>query len=329
MPRSCICYTTDQHYLLPTLVSAVQARFHAPPEAADVAIFAFQVDLDVQQIFRTVCDAEGIIFRSVEHGVIEYATAMLSRLFLNRFAPAGYSRYLYIDSDVQISGSLSGLLDVDLPSGRFMAANDPVTFFLPDATGEARAMRAYFSSIGLDAAAIEGYFNSGILLISRDGWDEVGLRAWRLFRERGKSFRFPDQDVLNLAAGDYRVPMSLAWNFPVFMRNSRVEREIRPHVFHFMSQPKPWQGAYPPWNAAASMPYTAIIGRYPSLAPFATVMPLRFHLRYHLQQRFKMLVETMEWALGERRNRILAYERACQAGESKACLAQAGSDAAG
>jgi hypothetical protein len=105
-----------------------------------------------------------------------------------------------------------------------------------------------------------------------------------------------------------RIPMSLAWNFPIFMRNAGVEAAIRPSVYHFMSNPKPWQGVFPPWRADANEPYREIVRRYPALAAHSPRMSAGRRLRYHVQQRYKKIGEVVTWGLSHRRRRILRYE---------------------
>jgi hypothetical protein len=75
-----------------------------------------------------------------------------------------------------------------------------------------------------------------------------------------------------------------------------------------MSNPKPWHGTFAPWHADAHAPYVDAVRRYPSLAAYVVAVPLKKKLRYHLQQRYKQVTETMSWGFSERRDRILRYE---------------------
>jgi lipopolysaccharide biosynthesis glycosyltransferase len=307
MPTCCICYTTDPAYLFPTFVSAVQARHHASTEKADVIIFSFGSDPDAQNIFSRVCEAEGIQLITLPLEVIDGAAAMLARLFLNRFAPPQYDQFLYIDGDTQIRGSLDPLIEAPVPAGCFMAANDPMTFAIPGTSALSRDVAQHFAALGVQPDEIYSYFNTGVLRINRNGWEKIGLEAWDLFRN-GASSRFPDQDVLNIVGNSSRIPMSLAWNFPIFMCNSGVEAAIMPRIYHFMSNPKPWQGVFPPWGVNAQTPYQTIVQRYPDLARYRSSMKTSVWFRYQLQQRYKKVVETFAWNWSPRRKRILSYE---------------------
>jgi len=183
-----------------------------------------------------------------------------------------------------------------------------MTFMLTDSSAQSRDFASHMEAIGLGAGRAAGYFNTGVLRINRAGWEETGLLAWQIAHRQSGKFRFPDQDPLNIAAVDSRMPMSLAWNFPIFMRNARVETAIKPCMYHFMSSPKPWQGIFAPWSSTAYAPYVEAVRRYPALAAYNPPLPLRRRLRYQLQQLYKQVTETCTWGLGERRHRILRYE---------------------
>ncbi len=307
-PNCCIAYTTDEAYLFPTLVSAMQARRHASAAKADVVIFHFSISDRAERDFTAIGAMEQVRLIAVDPRTIEGASPMLARLFLNRFVPAQYDQFLYLDGDVQIQHPIDPLIAADVPPGRFLAANDPMTFMLGDRDGPSRDLAAHLHMIGLDHRHAEGYFNTGVLRIARAGWDVTGARAWKLVRDSGRPYRFPDQDPLNLVAADARLALSLAWNFPIFMRNARVEPCIRPRILHYMSNPKPWQGVFAPWGAAAFAAYARAVSDHPALAPYSAGLPLQRRVRYHVQQRYKQMLEAWTWGHGHRRKRILRYE---------------------
>jgi hypothetical protein len=312
MPDCCIVYTTDCKYMFPTLVSAMQARRNSSPDAADVIIFCVGLDRNVERAFGPVCVKENIALTSLSREIIEGQTAMLARLFLNRYVPPQYSQYLYLDGDVHIHDSLDPLTQASLPEGHFLAANDPMTFQLADNGPQSRKLASHLASVGLSREQANCYFNSGVLRIHRRGWDDIGRQAWEYYQRNGGPSRFPDQDALNVVGVGHREPMSLAWNFPVFLRNSSMESQIRPKITHFMSSPKPWHGSFPPWTSDDCKPYADAIRHYPALAPYSVDMPFGKRAIYHLQQRGKKISEIVTWGLSDRRRRILNYEASCQ-----------------
>ena len=310
-PACCIVFTTDSQYLFPTLVSAIQARRHASPHKAEVIIFCVDLDEEARTVFAPICARENVGLLSIPGSVIEGQTAMLARLFLNRFVPAQYTQYLYLDGDVQIHSSLDPLIDSEVPPGHFMAANDPITFLLADQGRFSRELAAHMRSLNLTERQSLRYFNSGVLRIAREGWDEIGTRAWQFFQESGTNRRFPDQDALNVVGCDRRLPMPLAWNYPVFLGNARVAKEIQPRITHFMSSPKPWHGTFSPWTRSACQPYRDALKTYPLLRLFYRPMSFRKRCVYTLQQQAKRCLETVTWGFSPRRGRVLDYEAGC------------------
>ncbi|HEY0786662.1 MAG TPA: glycosyltransferase, partial [Acidobacteriaceae bacterium] len=264
-----------------------------------------------EDVFAPVCEVEKIALVRVSSQVIEGATAMMSRLFLTRFVPSRYDQYLYMDGDVLIRGSLDPLLDTPVPAGCFLAANDPFTFLLEDHTWQSRRLHAHLREAGIGPEQARSYFNTGVLRIHRSGWEQTGERAWKHFSKNRVASRFPDQDAMNLAAGGSRLPMSLRWNYPVFLSNARLGGRIAPRIHHFMSAPKPWQGCFAPWTEEACEPYQTALRTYPQMAGFAPLLSLATQAKYALQQDLKQAVETVTWGLSKRRARILAYEQMC------------------
>jgi len=293
-------------------VSAVQARRHSSARLADVVIIGVDIDSRAQKDFAAVCACENIRFIAVPADAIEGGTAMMARLFLDRLLPDDYARILYIDGDTQIVGSLDALLVTEPPAGHFLAANDPMTFTLSGNRPDGRAFVRHARSIGLSDDQMKSYFNTGVLFINRDGWDATGQAAWRLIQQRGRAFRFPDQDPLNVVGADTHLSMSLAWNFPIFMCNVDVAPSINPAIYHYMSRPKPWQGGFLPWRSPATLPYVQTVQRYPVLERYHPRFPLWDRVRYHTQQRWKAILEPITWGVGERRRQILQYERQFQ-----------------
>lgn len=308
MPNRCICYTTDPLYLFPTFVSATQARAHTPADVADVAIFSIGGTGPQEEAFARACAAEGIRLIPVPLPQLEGANAMLARLFLDRIVPAGYDQLLYIDGDTQITGDLTPLLQAHVPAGHFCAATDPMTFSLRANERSDHKLAGYFASLGLEPAKQFNYFNSGVLRINRAGWDEIGRESWTLFQELRGRTRYPDQDALNLAAIDRCIPMSLTWNFPIFMRNAKLGDAITPRIIHYMGSPKPWHGPFLPWAFAEYETYLAVARRHPALTPYLTRMGWQRKLKYRFQQQFKQKQETAAWGNGRRHREILHYE---------------------
>lgn len=309
MTSSCIVFTTDNSYLLPTLVSAIQARQKSSVALADVLVVGVGLSIESVRVFAPIFDREDICFLPLEQHAIDHQSAMLARLFLDKILPAQYEQFLYMDGDVHIHQSLDALIETNVPDGHILAANDPIAFLLQGLSPMARRLAQYFNSVRVPEYVTAHYFNSGVLRMPRAGWDSISASALKHYKTHHRLARFPDQDALNMAGHEVRLTMSLAWNFPVFLRNAGLENEIVPRVTHFMASPKPWQGNYRPWDAKAVRPYLDILVRYPELEQWSHRFSPRMHAVYKLQQFGKRWNEAIVWGIGARRKRILDYEK--------------------
>lgn len=305
--ETCVCYTTDNGYLFPSFVSAVQARRNSSPEQTDVLLVGIDIDPEARRVFDHACGVNGIRFQCHGTADIGHAPAMLARLFLSDLLPKDYQRFLYVDGDTQIHGDLGQLFQQPLPSGSFAAVADPMTCTLGDEDSLARSFREYFTALGLSSNDASRYFNSGVIYAERDGWAHVGREAWKIYGGLRTRTRYPDQDALNLVGLSRCVTMSFAWNFPGFFCNLGLDEEIFPTIYHFMSAPKPWEGVFPPWDETAFTPYTELAAAYPGMEAYWRRMSLCRRVRYALQQRYKRWLERRDWQ-ASRLERIRAYE---------------------
>ncbi len=309
-PRCAICFATDANYLVPTLVAAAQARRWSGPGLAEVLVLAVGLDAQAMAAAGPAFAEAGVQLMRVDAAEAG-GNAMMARLMLDRLVPAGFAELLYLDADVQVVASLDPLLAAPVPAGMVRAALDPMALRVRAGGRDGAAMAARMRRAGIADDRCAHYFNSGVLHIARDGWASIGAAALALHRAAPVGQPFPDQDVLNIAVAARAVPMSLAWNFPAFLRNAGLDRAIRPAIVHFMARPKPWQGAFPPWTAREVQPYREVLARHPALAPLLPAMPPGTQLRYAVQQRGKQVLEALTWGRGRLRRVVL---------EAEACL---------
>jgi lipopolysaccharide biosynthesis glycosyltransferase len=298
--KVCVCYISDQGYLLPSLISSIQAKENISAHKADIKIYYVGAPCRKSDLFQSVYEKFGIGFVTVSPDAIDEMHIMFARLFVDRFIDPAYGRILYLDGDTQIAGSLDALVDAQLPAGMFCAARDPMSLAIDWKNRVSLAQRKYFGSIGLSINQVRSYFNSGVLLFERQSWKSISSKALLRVRSRDNDFQFPDQDALNLVAGDKCLTMSFKWNFPVFLLNSGISDVIEPRVFHFMSNPRPWQGSFEPWGKKWHQNYLNVLGEFPQLAPYSLSLSGPRYLKYFLQQHYKKQIETVTW----RRSRI-------------------------
>lgn len=313
MPRAtasaCICYVSDQGYLFPSLISALQARRNITPGLADVIMVYVGEETPISALFRSIYQGLGLRFITVSPATIENMHIMYGRLFLDRILDRSYFRILYIDGDTQIDACLDPLINVQLPSGALCAARDPMALSIEWNDRTASGQRTYFKSIGLDPGHVRNYFNSGIIRVDRDAWRDISVDTLKLVKSRAAQFRFPDQDALNLVSANRYLTMSFKWNFPVFLLNAGLDDVVLPRIYHFMSNPRPWHGPFQPWGKKWHASYIDLLKRYPELKPYMPTLSQPRYLKYFLQQHYKKRVESVVWKCPEIFDRVSEIER--------------------
>jgi lipopolysaccharide biosynthesis glycosyltransferase len=238
---------------------------------------------------QRIAEAHGISLIPVPSDLIDDMHPMFGRLFIDRFLPSRFQRVVYVDGDTQIAGTLDPLVQAEIPKGCFLACSDPSSLFANLSIGRHRKLAEHHARLGLKDEA--SYFNSGVLVIDRDSWGPMAQASLDAFFENEDLFIHPDQDALNVAVGDRCRIISNKWNFPGFLIGSRVEAVRRPHIYHFMSNPRPWKVSVGPWGARWSKPYFDLLDAYPELADIAPKRLLSDQLRYAVQQELKIWLE--------------------------------------
>jgi lipopolysaccharide biosynthesis glycosyltransferase len=289
MSDCCICYIANEGYLFGTLVGALQAKRLVSGALADIAIFSFGEQGPESEAVANVCAAEDIAFMHVPMAVLDGADFRYARLLLHRFAPERYRQLLYVDGDTQVIDWLDELVRLTPAPGRFAAVRDPLVFDIHEHTPFALRQRARLTALGIRAQHFDRYFNSGVLRINREGWADVGERALEAYRAQPAAMVNFDQDALNIAAIERCDLISVRWNFPAYLLDLGLEPTVAPAIIHFMAQPKPWHGAFPPWGLRWHRPYLDVAARHPSVARFRPQMRPAAYGRYVLQQVYKRM----------------------------------------
>lgn len=285
MGKQCIAFVTDANFFFPTFVAAGMARQHCRPET-DVIIVT--TDSFAQgELAKSLCNKENILFidqsqffsdklRQLDASAFaeRISAAAMGRLLLPQVLPDVYEQIIYLDGDVQIIGSLSELEDIDVPSGKFLAAPD------------------YAQVISLlKGEDCDSYFNSGVLKFNREGW--IGEKAFDYFMQHGGERH--DQGALNAVKGDSLITISNRWNFPRHFMH--LLRQEQPSIVHFMSHPKPWDGIYFPWGQEEHHVYERWVQKYPALAQFRkSISPIRKLLYKYRSLRARRSAEFVELA---------------------------------
>ncbi len=311
MTDRCACFLTDRGYLFPTVLAAIQARKFLDPDVSDVVIILFDAQPEHADLLAEICEQNQILLLCPDNELLQGYSAMYARLFLAQLLPVKYRRVLYMDGDIQITGSLNDFIRTELPANcDFAAAPDPMAIELAEAKSGDPKIQSYFDGIGITSSPAKPYFNSGILLIDLKNWPVIGHDALNFAIQSPERCLFQDQSALNFAGHSKYTPMSFRWNFPIFFRNCGVESQIAPRVYHFMSKPKPWNGVFPPWNNSFVEPYLKLVAQYPGLSSYSKKLPASAQMKYLGQQYYKRIYETVTWRFSPRRPGILKFDRA-------------------
>ena len=303
----CLCYTTDLSYALPTLLSAMQARVNLSART-DVTVFLVGAVPDQVSRLAPAYTQVGVDLVPVPRDAIDGLSVQFARHFLDRLLHPHYRRVAHVDGDTHVLGCLDPLLDIEVTPGRVLAVPDPMALVASTRGLLWRPHRTRMAAIGLKPAEARRYANTGIFRVRREDLGGFG-EACRMFAlKEGARLRFGEQDAFNVVLGPRIDLASLRWNYPAFFSNFAFEHLVDPRVRHFMSNPRPWQGSFPPWGRPGQAFYLDLVYRHPELACLASPLKGRRRLRYEVQQRVKRFVEPIFWDTVHTRNRIAEHE---------------------
>jgi lipopolysaccharide biosynthesis glycosyltransferase len=257
MTNECaICYVGDLNFMLPTLISAIGVRRFVPVHKADIYIFA--VDDDATRVYKIdvflkpygihVVQMSSKSFTGIDwarSNKTHVPLATLGRFFMDGLLPNPCKRIVYLDGDTWIKRDPTALIEMNMPDGKFAAAEDNCFFSRRDITPHGRSVRNYFRGLGIERG--NGYFNAGVFAVRRDTWRTVAAEALDFFKKNIEACKYHDQSALNAVVGERRLRLSLAWNFQTPYRDWDVEKGVEPTIYHFSRGPKPWTGPVEPW----------------------------------------------------------------------------------
>lgn len=164
------------------------------------------------------------------------------RLFLTDILPVDIERALYLDCDLLVLKSLSGLWNVDIRNVAVAAVIDSMECYHVE----------WYNRLRYNPAKL--YFNSGVMLINLKYWrDNNALAQFMDYlatcRERIVSH---DQDILNAVFQDHKIMLPLEYNLQegILLKKRRfyywdyaskfIETVKDPVILHYTVN-KPWQ----------------------------------------------------------------------------------------
>jgi len=125
-----------------------------------------------------------------------YSIDNYTRLWMAEFFPASVDKVLYLDSDIVVTGDISGMWNVPLGDAIIGAVTIP---------GSTRCD-------AFDIPEGYGYFNSGVLIVDLAHWRCEDIFTRLIDYLASESIVDADQDVLNACLYDRRLPLPYVYN---------------------------------------------------------------------------------------------------------------------
>lgn len=234
-----IIYGSDEKFARPVGVSMSSIREHNQN-----CIFHWFVtkldDLDLERVkrfsleYNVVCNIYYVNQKLVEsfpHNEA-WSPAMYYRILAALYFNNKVRRVLYLDGDTYCRGDLSQLYYMNLHDNIVAAVRDVF-----------QNQEAYNQRIRYIGHTGDGYFNSGVLLIDIERWnnERITEKALQYLRENPSRWEnAPDQDVLNVLLAN-----KVEWaNNKYNILNSVVYGDVETAgIIHFAG-PKPWKAWY-------------------------------------------------------------------------------------
>lgn len=242
--QSCpVCWITDRDYLFITLISVHSMMKYAPPGCPLFILAKDLTDSELKALEKipgiTVMEPASGRGKDVDRTSYVTSTALhkfdLPELF------GSFDRVLYLDSDILICGSLTGLFQLDLRDAWVAGVVDPL---------------AVLRGHAAERLGTVSYINSGVLLLNLSAMraDHVQERLWATKLREKISF-YMDQDAINTVM-DRRIrllPPHYNWmpgnlaRYRISLRRTaklyglaEADFPIAPFILHYANMVKPW-----------------------------------------------------------------------------------------
>lgn len=160
---------------------------------------------------------------------LRFGLAAYYRLLFPSVLPAEVKRYIYLDTDVIVVGSLQELYNIDIHSFPLGACAEPFT--LPQ----------------LGMPIDSKYFNSGVILVDKEAWIEqdITTKAIKFLHENPEKIFWADQDALNaVLVGNWEI-LDNKFNVTAGLVPSASKKDLdiflkTKVVIHYNQNTKPW-----------------------------------------------------------------------------------------
>lgn len=176
-----------------------------------------------------------------------WSRAMYFRLFAFDFLSKKVNTLLYLDADVVCKGSLQDLLQLDL--------TEKIAAVVKDVDSIQNKVNERLSAFNLQG----GYFNSGVVFVNLKLWKENALTKKAFLLLAGKeadSFKYPDQDVLNILLQDKVIFLPRPYNTIYTIKSELKDKSHKKYsnIINDNTILIHYTGATKPWHAWANYP---------------------------------------------------------------------------
>lgn len=246
-----LLFCVDENYAYRMLVTLFSVLQNTSQE--NFSLYVIQAEkLSNEHIIADFCEKYKINYHSIVVGDLfsgspitdRYPESVYYRLLAHEFLPDDLDKILYLDADILIINDIFDLYKIDLKEYYYAASvhTNPVT-----------PITNPINEIRLGTKGVEGYYNSGMLLMNlpvlRENVKKKDIHEY--IKENRNVIIYPDQDVLNGLYGHkiLHIPDSI-YNYdtrfdPAYFISKPEEWDIdwvieNTIVLHFCGRDKPW-----------------------------------------------------------------------------------------
>ncbi len=277
MYKLSVLYVSDNNYA-PLLGISMLSLFENNKDIDDITIYAAlnSVSTENMQKLKSTADYYNRNFVIIDPTIFDIQLDTLGvpkwkgnhctnyRLFFETILPNNIDRFIYLDCDTIICGSLKKLLNLDF--------QEKIAAVVLDVT----IMQDYKQIIGFTKT--DNYFNAGVMLININNWklNNCTKKLLSYIKNSRSKYLYPDQDLLNILLKNKTLLLPPEYDFmpihrlisdkdyyeifgknnyysPTELKNARENPKIL-HTYNFIGQF--------PWNQNSWHPDNIIVDYY-------------------------------------------------------------------
>jgi lipopolysaccharide biosynthesis glycosyltransferase len=267
-PSFHIAFCVDNHYFRSMGATITSVIANNPGVHFVFHVFAFAVSDEHRRRLSQLESMYGVgtqihiidpvVFKEFAHFTQSsyYSPSIFTRLLIPTVLQGTTDRVLYLDADILCVGSIAELIRMDI--------SDTIAVVVPDA-----AATTARRTVALELKNPQ-YFNSGVMFMNVDRWmaNRISESTIEAILKDGETYRFPDQDALNVVLDGRAKFIDKKWNYLYGLigdldADRRKLNIVGDAVFiHFA-------GAVKPWNNWSGHDSRELFAKYHAMSPWA------------------------------------------------------------